>query len=115
MKKIALSIMTVGAMFFGTQNLQAQVETEVEVETELEAEVEQDAYASVEVVSLPQAVKVAVMKEYTGAVVTEAWMKSDEDEKIYKLKLDVDGEIVKVFIDAEGKWVEDEEMEETDK
>ncbi|CAL67999.1 hypothetical protein [Christiangramia forsetii] len=112
MKKIALGIMTIGAMFFATNNLHAQVE-EVEVETEMEMEVEQEEFASVEVMALPQAVKDAVMTDYNGAVASEAWVKSEGDLKVYKLKLDVKGETEKVFIDQDGNWIEEDDLDES--
>ncbi|SDR98775.1 hypothetical protein [Christiangramia echinicola] len=113
MKKFALSIMTIGAMFFGTQNIQAQVEEEIEVETEME--VAQEEFASVDVAELPQAVKDALATDYNGAVASEAWMKSKDDKKVYKLKLDVKGETKKVYIDQDGKWLEKEDKGQTEK
>lgn len=107
MKKFALSIMTIGAMFFATQNLQAQEEEEIEeIETEVEVEVEQEEFASVDVAQLPQPVKDALLTDYNGAVASEAWVKTKDDKQVYKLKLDVDGETEKVYIDQDGNWLE---------
>lgn len=113
MKKLVLSMMTIGAMFFATNNLQAQVEEVEEIETEVEMEVEQEEFASVEVMALPQAVKDAVMTDYDGAVTSEAWVKSKDDAKVYKLKLDVKGETEKVFIDQDGNWLEKDDLDES--
>lgn len=109
MKKIALSIMSIGAMFFATQNLQAQVEEIEDVETEEVVEVEQEEFASVDVAELPQAVKDALMTDYNDAEAKEAWVKTKDDKKIYKLKLDVKGETQKVYIDQDGNWIEKED------
>lgn len=110
MKKFALGMMTIGAMFFATQNLQAQEEGEVEeieVETEIETEVEvQEEFTSVDVSELPQAVTEALMTDYNEATAAEAWVKTKEGKKVYKLKIDVNGEMKKLFIDEEGKWIE---------
>ncbi|SDS47539.1 hypothetical protein [Gramella sp. MAR_2010_147] len=115
MKKFALSMMTIGAMFFATQNLQAQVEEVEEIEDEMEIEVEQEEFASVDVMELPQAVKDALITDYNGAVASEAWVKVKGDMKVYKLKLDVAGETEKVYIDQDGKWLEKDDLKETDK
>ena len=111
MKKIALSMMAVGALFFTTQSMQAQVEEVEEVETEVEVEMEQEEYASVDVSQLPQPVKDALLKDYNGAVATEAWTKTKDDKQVYKLKLDVKGDTKKVYIDQDGNWLEKEDKD----
>ena len=80
----------------------------------MDLEVEYDEYSSIDVNELPQTVKDAILTDYNGAVVSEAWMKAQDDKKIYKLKLDVRGEMMKVYIDEDGKWLEkdDEDNEE---
>ncbi|QYA25114.1 hypothetical protein G3I01_06175 [Gramella sp. MT6] len=110
MKKIALSIMTVGALFFATQNTYAQEEEIEEVEA-VEMEVKQEAFASVDVAELPQAVKDAVATDYNGATTSEAWVKTKDEKKVYKLKLDVNGETKKVYVDQDGKWLEKEDQD----
>ncbi len=106
MKKIVLSLMTMGAVFFGSQNLQAQEETEVEGEVAFAAA--QDEYAEVEIMALPQAVTDAIAKDYSEATTEKAWVKTDGEIKIYKIDLNDEGEIEQVFIDENGKWIEDE-------
>lgn len=110
MKKIALSMMTIGAMFFATQNMQAQDEEMEEVETEVSVEMEQEEYASVDVAQLPQPVKDALVTDYSGAVATEAWVKTKDDKQVYKLKLDASGETEKVYIDQDGNWLEKDDQ-----
>lgn len=112
MKKIVLSVMTVGAMFFATQNLQAQEEKEVETDVEVEMEQETDEFETVDIISLPQAVKDAVMTDYNEAETKEAWVKTVGEMKVYKLSLDVQGETEEVFVDQDGKWLAKEETNE---
>tara|TARA_B100000929_G_scaffold264380_1_gene230750 strand:+ start:646 stop:990 length:345 start_codon:yes stop_codon:yes gene_type:complete len=114
MKKFVLSMMTVGAMFFATNNIQAQVEEVEEIE-EMEMEVAKEEFVSIDVMELPQAVKDAVMTDYNGAVASEAWVKTKDEMKVYKLKLDVDGETEKVYIDQDGKWLEKDDMDDSKK
>lgn len=104
MKKIVFSIMTVGAIFFGSQNLAAQ-----ETETEITVQTSQDEYTEVEVMNLPQAVKDAVSKDYKDATTDKAWVKTKDEEKIYKLSLTVNGETQEVYIDQDGNWLEDDD------
>ena len=115
MKKTVLSIMTVGALFFATERMNAQVEDVEEIETEVEMEVEQEEFASLDVMELPQPVKDAVMTDYDGAVASEAWVKTKNNLKIYKLKLDVEGENEEVFVDQDGKWLKEEDTEDKGK
>ncbi len=105
MKKIVLSLMTMGAVFFGSQNLQAQEENEV---GEVAVSTVQDEYAEVEIMALPQAVKDALNKDYAEAIPQQAWVKADGEMKIYKIDLDDEGEIEQVFVDQDGNWIEDE-------
>ncbi|MUP45347.1 hypothetical protein E0K83_06255 [Gramella sp. BOM4] len=113
MKKIALSIMCTGALFFATQNMNAQVEEVEEIETEVETTM-QEEYTSLEVSELPQAVKDALEADYSGAMATEAWMKTKDGKKVYKLKLDVDGKKEKVYIDEDGNWLKKDKADDTE-
>lgn len=106
MKKIVFSMMTVGAIFFGSQNLLAQ---ETEAQAEVNVQAAQDEYTEVEVMNLPQAVKTAVSTDYKDAVTEKAWVKTEDEEKIYKLSLNVNGETQEVYINQEGKWLEDDD------
>ena len=111
MKRIALSFMTMGAMFFAGQNVQAQ-EEEMEYETEMEVEFQQEEYTSVEAAALPQAVQDAIITEYNDAITSEAWVKTTDDTMVYKIKLDVKGGIQKVYIDQDGNWLEKEDNDD---
>jgi len=114
MKKFVLSMMTIGAMFFATNNVQAQVEEVEEIE-EMEVETAQEEFTSVDVMELPQAVKDAIMTDYNGAMASEAWVKDSDGMKVYKLKLDVEGNTEKVYIDQDGKWLEKDDMDDSEK
>jgi len=111
MKKFILSTATVAAMLFTTANIQAQDE-EMEVETEMEMEQDSKEYQTIDVISLPQNIKDAVMTDYNGAVASEAWVMSKDDKtKIYKLTLDVKGEKEEVLIDSNANWLKEEDID----
>lgn len=112
MKKLGLSLLAVTAMFFYTENVNAQVEGEVEAEVEVETHAqEQSAFKEIDVVALPQPVKDAVMSDFNGAVTEEAWVKEKDGKLLYKLSLNVEGEKKKVYIDKDGNWVDSEEKD----
>lgn len=111
MKKFILSTATIAALFFTTGNLHAQDE-EIEVETEVEMEQETKEFESIDVIALPQNIKDAILTDYNGAVASEAWVMTKDDEtKVYKLNLDVKGEQEQVFMDSDGNWLKENETE----
>lgn len=114
MKKLGLSLIAAAGMFFFSTNVQAQTETEVTTEVQTTAQAQED-WASVDVAALPQAVKDAVMNDYTGATTEEAWSKQKDGKTIYKLSLNVNGETKTVYADQDGNWIQmksDEQDEE---
>jgi hypothetical protein len=111
MKKIAIGIMTLGAVFFATQNLQAQ-ENEMEENINYSIGEENEEFEAIEVSALPQIVKEALITDYNGVVAQEAWVKSQEGTLIYKLSIEVEGELEKVYIDEDGNWLEKDEVED---
>ncbi|MFV8281015.1 hypothetical protein ACNKXS_05695, partial [Christiangramia marina] len=69
-------------------------------------------FESIDVISLPQNIKDAVMTDYIDAVASEAWVMTKDDEtKVYKLNLDVKGEQKQVFIDSDGNWLKEEDID----
>ncbi|MGY5846274.1 hypothetical protein ACW6QP_02550 [Salegentibacter sp. HM20] len=117
MKKLGLSLMAAAGMLLATQTMQAQTEGEIEevnATVETEAKSMQDDYTEVDVVTLPQAIKDAVMTDYNGAVTEEAWMKEKDGKVVYKLKLNVNGETEKAYIDQDGNWI-DKDKKKKDK
>ena len=109
--------MAAAGMLLATQTMQAQTEGEIEevnATVETEAKSMQDDYTEVDVVTLPQAIKDAVMTDYNGAVTEEAWMKEKDGKVVYKLKLNVNGETEKAYIDQDGNWI-DKDKKKKDK
>lgn len=112
MKKLGLSLLAVTAMFFYTENINAQVEGEVDANVEVEAQAqEKPDFVEIDVVALPQSVKDAVMTDFNGAVTEEAWVKEKDGKTMYKLSLNVEGEKKKVYIDQDGNWIDKEDKE----
>ncbi|HEY9184846.1 MAG TPA: hypothetical protein VIM94_05960 [Salegentibacter sp.] len=110
MRKLGLSLLAVTAMFFYTENINAQVEDEVEAEVEVEAHAQQKMdFKEIDILALPQAVKDAVMTDFNGAVTEEAWVKEKDGKKMYKLSLNVEGEKKKVYVDQDGNWIDKED------
>ncbi len=81
-----------------------------EVET-VEMEVLKESFASVDVSELPQAFLEAVALDYAGAETSEAWVKTKDETKIYKLKLEIKGETKKFYVDQDGRWLEKEDKD----
>lgn len=104
MKKLGLTFAAIG-LFFATTT-QAQVPpTSTEVPTE-ERAMEKD-YEKIEVTELPAAVSTAITTDYSEAQTREAWVKEKEDgKKVYKIKLDVNGQEETVYADEEGNWLD---------
>ncbi len=105
MKKLGLTFAAIG-LFFATTAQAQESEAAAEVSTEVEVAVEaQDEYEKIEASALPAAVTLAIETDYAGATAKEVWMKEKEGKKVYKIKLDVNGEEKKVYADAEGNWI----------
>ena len=49
------------------------------------------------------------MTDYNGAVASQAWVKTEGDQKIYKIDIDVKGETETAFADQDGNWLEMED------
>ena len=115
MKKFGLSLIALAAMFFYSENANAQTEAPVVEETEEIAEApaqEKSDFTEIDVVALPQAVKDAVMTDFNAAVTEEAWVKEKDGKTMYKLSLNVDGEKKKVYADEEGNWIDKKDKKE---
>lgn len=107
MKKLGLSLIAAAAFLISTNDAQAQA-TETEEIVEVEQEQQNDDYQKIEIMALPQAVKVAVIKDFEGATTEEAWVKTDADgKKRYRIAINVDGESRNVVADADGNWIEE--------
>lgn len=109
MKKICLTVLAATAMIFSTQNLSAQEVGEDKVAVE-QAITE---YEVIDVAELPAEVTDAVERDFPGAEVSEAYVKEENGEKTYKLKVvTTEGEEVELYADAEGNWVEEDQIDE---
>lgn len=109
MKKLGLSLIAAGAFLLSTNDVQAQ-STDAEETVTVEQEQQNDDYQKIEIMALPQAVKVAVIKNFEGATTEEAWVKTNADgKKVYKIAINVDGESQNVVADADGKWIEEKQ------
>lgn len=111
MKKLGLTLAAIGLFFTAAQ---AQVEGEVQKEVEVENEliVEENKYEQIEVAALPETIIAAIKTEFPEADITKAFVKVDNEEVIYKVKLDIKGQEKKVYLDAEGSWIKKEDKKE---
>lgn len=111
MKKLGLTFAAIGLLFATTT--QAQVPpTSTETQTE-ERRVEKDDYEKIEVTELPAAVSTAITTDYSEAQTREAWVKEKEDGKrVYKIKLDVNGQEETVYADSEGNWIDKDDKKD---
>lgn len=110
MKKLVLTFAAIG-LFFATP-AQAQVENETSTEVTQEIQDQEKEYEQVEVTELPDAVTMAVNRDYPGAVTNEAHVKEKDGKSVYKLKLLVNGEEQKVYVDSEGNWIDKDEKKD---
>lgn len=104
MKKLVLMFSALGLFFTTTTQAQEASEVSAQVSTEVVVTA-QDEYEKIEVAELPAAVNLAIETDYAGATTKEVWFKEKEGKKVYKIKLDVNGEEKKVYADAEGNWI----------
>jgi hypothetical protein len=111
MKKSILSVMAVAGLFFASQTMRAQQEPVEETTEEIEAEVAPEVvgFEMIDVLALPQPVKDATMTEF-NAVASEAWVKLENDKKIYKLNIASDGEVKTVYATVDGEWLKEDEV-----
>ncbi|MDT0646909.1 hypothetical protein RM545_09410 [Zunongwangia sp. F260] len=110
MKKLGLSLIAAAAFLISTNDIQAQATDMEEEIVEVEQEQQTDDFQTIEIMALPQAVKVAVIKDFEGATTEEAWVKTDDEgKKVYKIAINVDGESKNVVADADGKWIEEKQ------
>jgi hypothetical protein len=110
MKKLVLTAVLGGAMFFSVESATAQVESEDQVEvvaTEKQAQQQED-WKQVQEADLPAEVSQAIETDYAGATVSEAHVKEKDGEKKYKLVLSTDQGEKELYADAQGNWIDKE-------
>jgi len=111
MKKLGLTLAAIGLFFTGIQaQVVEEVQAEVEVATELT--VAGDEFERIEVTALPEEVNATLKTEYPNALTTDAFVKLDDEEVIYKVKLDINGQVKKVYLDAKGHLIKKEDKKE---
>lgn len=111
MRKLGLILAAIG-LFFTTAPAQVVGEVEAEVEVENKLVVVGDEFEKIEVSALPEAVTAAILTQFPEAISTEAFVKQDEEEVIYKVKLDLKGQMKKVYLDSAGNWIKKEDKKE---
>ncbi len=111
MKKLVLTFAAIGLFFTTSQAQVAQVENGVTAEVAAEVKVAGEDFEKIEVAELPEAVSTAITNDFAEAQTQEAWVKEKEGKKIYKVKLNVEGEEKSLYADAEGNWLKKEDVE----
>ena len=111
MKKLGLTLAAVG-LFFATTQAQVVGEAQSEVAVEAEVAVAGNEFETIEIAALPEAVTTAISTEFQEALITEAFVKNEDEELTYKVKLNIEGLEKDVYLDAEGNWIEKEEVKE---
>ena len=108
MKKLGLTLVAIGLFFITAQ---AQVEGELEAEGEIVAVVGEE-FEKIEVSALPEAVTASTLTQFPDAITTEAYLKNVDEEVIYKVELDLNGQIKKVYLDSDGNLLKKEDKKE---
>jgi hypothetical protein len=119
MKKLGLTFAAVGLFFATTAQAQEVAGIGVEVDAKVNATTSQvaeltDGFKKIALSDVPAVVTAAVEEEYDGATTKTAYVTEKEGKLIYKLELDAEGEQVNVYADAEGKLLEEDDVNEED-
>lgn len=109
MKKLGLTLAAIGLFFTSAQ---AQVEGEVEAEGEIVVVGVGEEFEKIEVSALPEAITASILTQFPDAITTEAYVKNDDEEVIYKVKLDLNGQMKKVYLDSDGNLLKKEDKKE---
>lgn len=109
MKKLVLTLVAVGGMFFATQGVQAQEAGEATAPQAQQTAQQHDDFKKIEVDALPQAVQDALASRFEGAATDEAWVQEKDGAKKYKLHISQNGQATKIYIDEEGNLLKDQE------
>jgi uncharacterized membrane protein YkoI len=109
MKKLCLTMLAASAMLFSAQNVVAQESAPEQIAVEENLQEVTD-WMQIEIQELPAEVQQAVERDFEGAVITEAHVKENEGESIFKLKITTaEGEDMELYADAQGNWIDEEE------
>lgn len=110
MKKLGLTLAAIGLFFTAGYAQEGEVKTETEVENEMV--VEMTDFEQIELITVPETITSAILTEFPEAVTTEAFVKQEDEQAIYKINLDLSGQIKTVYLDAEGNWIKREDKKE---
>lgn len=103
MNKLFLTITAATTLCFATQAVSAQEETGRT--TKMETTTNSENYTEVQTSELPQAINDAVIKDFTGATISKAYV---NEKKEYKLLLQTQAtdEAQTVYANEKGEWIE---------
>ncbi|MGB7785575.1 MAG: hypothetical protein WBL27_05690 [Salinimicrobium sp.] len=109
MKKICLSVVAASAMLFSAQNLSAQEAEQEQVTVEAQAQ-QTSEYRQIEIAELPAEVQQSVERDFSGAVISEAYVKEQEGEQKFKLVVKTaEGQEQELYADAQGNWIDEDQ------
>ena len=109
MKRLYVTAVLAGAMFFSVESVTAQVYENSQAEVEMQ-QTQQTNYTQIEEQDLPAPVREAVERDYQGATLAEIYSAEKEGKTTYKLVVNTqDGVSQELFSDAEGNWIEKDE------
>lgn len=109
MKRLYVTAVVAGAMFFSVGSANAQVYENSQAEAQM-VQTQEIEYTLIEEQDLPAEVRQAVEKDYQGSTLTEIYSAEKDGETTYKLLVSTqDGEIQELFVDAQGNWIQKDE------
>lgn len=101
MKKLLMTA-AIAATFMTAGQMNAQVNS---AEKAAQEQTDQNEFREIQVDKLPGAVTEAVKATFEKATIEKAYV---NDQKQYKLVLEIDGVKKTVFANAQGKWIDPE-------
>lgn len=112
MKKILLTSMAATALLFTVESATAQVYEEGATQ-QTHVYKQNDEMQKIEVSELPQEVRQSVERDFTGATISEAFVKEKDGERKYKVVLNTqEGETRELYADAQGNWIDKEDKDQ---
>lgn len=110
MKKLGLTLAAIGLFFTAGYAQEGEVIKETEVENELIVDINE--FEQIELAELPEVLTSAILSEFPESVTKEAFVKQEDEQTIYKVNLDLNGQIKTVYLDSEGNWIKKEDKKE---
>ncbi len=101
MKKLVLTVAilvgSISVFAISNSNLTDQVINVIEV----------DEFKEIALEDLPEAVVLAVSKDFASSTISQAFVNSSSQ---YKLLVDINGEVKTIYADADGNWLEESDI-----